>query len=68
MDETSGIAALGLENVQKTDEEFLATLLKILEVLSASDARSHREQDLAERVAYLSGKVEVLEKLLAGGP
>lgn len=58
-------AALGLDPIDKDtapDSLWLALLL----LLFSQEREPSRERELSERVAYLSGKVETLERFLSG--
>lgn len=58
-------AALGVDGTPPMGDDFLKLVLAILEA-SSNDRYEHRERELAERLAYLTGKVEAIEKSLFG--
>lgn len=65
MENTDNMAAVGIDGAPPMGDDFLKLVLAILEA-SSNDRCEHRERELAERLAYLTGKVDALERLLAG--
>ncbi len=63
----NNIAALDLSNMPKSEADWFAIILSLFSIASKSDLQSSREKELSERVAYLSGKIDVMEKALFGG-
>lgn len=65
MENTDNMAAVGIDGAPPSSDDFLKLVLAILEA-SSNDRCERRERELAERLAYLSGKVEAIEKALFG--
>lgn len=65
MKDTENISALGLNSAAKTDSKFFELFLALFALMSPNDRRESRE--LSEKIAYLSGKMDTLEKMLFGG-
>lgn len=65
MENTDNMAAVGIDGAPPMGDDFLKLVLAILKA-SSNDRCEHREREFAERLAYLTGKVDALERLLAG--
>lgn len=65
MENAENMAAVGIDGAPPTSDDFLKLVLAIFEA-SSNDRCERRERELAERLAYLTGKVDVLEKALFG--
>lgn len=65
--DANNVAALGLSDTPKSESDWLAIFLSLFSIASKSDSLSSRERELSERIAYLSGKIDVMEKAIFGG-